>query len=53
MAKATAEELKRNYTCHARNAKGEERSQAVVRVKGAEPAGLGVLGALLLPSALP
>ncbi|XP_041261953.1 interleukin-1 receptor accessory protein isoform X1 [Onychostruthus taczanowskii] len=37
VAKATAEELKRNYTCHARNAKGEERSQAVVRVKVVAP----------------
>uniref|UniRef100_A0A8C5TZJ5 Interleukin 1 receptor accessory protein n=1 Tax=Malurus cyaneus samueli TaxID=2593467 RepID=A0A8C5TZJ5_9PASS len=34
VAKATAEDLKRNYTCYARNAKGEERSQAVVRLKG-------------------
>ncbi|XP_031361492.2 interleukin-1 receptor accessory protein [Lonchura striata] len=37
VAKATAEELKRNYTCHARNAKGEERSQAVVRMKVVAP----------------
>ncbi|KAL2301190.1 hypothetical protein Nmel_011751 [Mimus melanotis] len=38
VAKATAEELKRNYTCFARNAKGEEHSQAVVRVKAEGPA---------------
>ncbi|XP_058700271.1 interleukin-1 receptor accessory protein isoform X1 [Poecile atricapillus] len=37
VAKATAEELKRNYTCYARNAKGEERSQAVVRMKVVAP----------------
>ncbi|XP_063264120.1 interleukin-1 receptor accessory protein-like isoform X1 [Prinia subflava] len=37
VAKATAEELRRNYTCYARNAKGEERSQAVVRIKVVAP----------------
>uniref|UniRef100_U3JY07 Interleukin-1 receptor accessory protein n=1 Tax=Ficedula albicollis TaxID=59894 RepID=U3JY07_FICAL len=41
VAKATAEELKRNYTCFARNAKGEERSQAVVRVKDPPAAARG------------
>ena len=34
VAKATPEDLKRNYTCYARNAKGEDHSQAVVRMKG-------------------
>ncbi|XP_071608414.1 interleukin-1 receptor accessory protein isoform X10 [Heliangelus exortis] len=33
VAKVTPEDLKRNYTCYARNAKGEDRSQAVVRMK--------------------
>ncbi|XP_062355261.1 interleukin-1 receptor accessory protein [Cinclus cinclus] len=37
VAKATAEELKRNYTCFARNTKGEERRQAIVRVKVVAP----------------
>ncbi|XP_039412851.1 interleukin-1 receptor accessory protein isoform X3 [Corvus cornix cornix] len=40
VAKATAEDLKRNYTCYARNAKGEEHSQAVVRMKDALPGSL-------------
>ncbi|KAK4819365.1 hypothetical protein QYF61_001644 [Mycteria americana] len=34
VAKATPEDLKRNYTCYARNAKGEDHSQAIVRMKG-------------------
>ncbi|XP_071898342.1 interleukin-1 receptor accessory protein isoform X11 [Anas platyrhynchos] len=33
VAKATPEDLKRNYTCYARNAKGETYSQAIVRMK--------------------
>ncbi|XP_050164198.1 interleukin-1 receptor accessory protein isoform X3 [Myiozetetes cayanensis] len=37
IAKATPEELKRNYTCYARNAKGEDQSQAVVRMKVVAP----------------
>lgn len=51
VAKATVEELKRNYTCYARNAKGEEHSQAVVHVKGRAPVGQGGCsgGLLLLP----
>lgn len=55
VAKATVEELKRNYTCYARNAKGEEHSQAVVHVKGTAPVGQGGCsgGLLLLPWALP
>lgn len=44
VAKATAEDLKRNYTCYARNAKGEEHSQAVVRMKGTAPAEQGCAG---------
>lgn len=34
VAKATPEDLKRNYTCYARNAKGEDHSQAIVHMKG-------------------
>lgn len=34
VAKATPEDLKRNYTCYARNARGETYSQAIVRMKG-------------------
>ncbi|XP_054691534.1 interleukin-1 receptor accessory protein isoform X1 [Grus americana] len=37
VAKATPEDLKRNYTCYARNAKGEDHSQAVVRMKVVPP----------------
>ncbi|XP_062462260.1 interleukin-1 receptor accessory protein isoform X2 [Pezoporus occidentalis] len=37
VAKATPEDLKRNYTCYARNAKGEDRSQAIVRMKAVAP----------------
>ncbi|KFV47146.1 Interleukin-1 receptor accessory protein, partial [Gavia stellata] len=37
VAKATPEDLKRNYTCYARNTKGEDRSQAIVRMKVAAP----------------
>ncbi|XP_071608400.1 interleukin-1 receptor accessory protein isoform X1 [Heliangelus exortis] len=37
VAKVTPEDLKRNYTCYARNAKGEDRSQAVVRMKVIAP----------------
>ncbi|XP_035747115.1 interleukin-1 receptor accessory protein isoform X4 [Egretta garzetta] len=33
VAKATPEDLKRNYTCYARNAKGEDHSQAIVHMK--------------------
>ncbi|XP_010210769.1 PREDICTED: interleukin-1 receptor accessory protein [Tinamus guttatus] len=31
--KATPEDLKRNYTCYARNARGENHSQAIVHMK--------------------
>ncbi|XP_074860315.1 interleukin-1 receptor accessory protein [Carettochelys insculpta] len=31
--KVTANDLKRNYTCHARNAKGESHQMAIVRMK--------------------
>ncbi|KFU84276.1 Interleukin-1 receptor accessory protein, partial [Chaetura pelagica] len=37
VAKATPEDLKRNYTCYARNAKGEDHSQAMVRMKVVAP----------------
>ncbi|XP_040535048.2 interleukin-1 receptor accessory protein isoform X3 [Gallus gallus] len=37
VAKATPEDLKRNYTCYARNAKGEGHSQAIVHMKVAAP----------------
>ncbi|XP_068020164.1 interleukin-1 receptor accessory protein isoform X4 [Melanerpes formicivorus] len=37
VSKATPEELKRNYTCHARNAKGETHGQAIVHMKVAAP----------------
>ncbi|KAM6260463.1 interleukin-1 receptor accessory protein isoform 1-T3 [Spheniscus humboldti] len=37
VAKATPEDLKRNYTCYARNAKGEDHSQAIVRMKVVAP----------------
>ncbi|XP_061201738.1 interleukin-1 receptor accessory protein isoform X2 [Neopsephotus bourkii] len=37
VAKTTPEDLKRNYTCYARNAKGEDRSQAIVRMKAVAP----------------
>ncbi|XP_074768145.1 interleukin-1 receptor accessory protein isoform X2 [Athene noctua] len=37
VAKATPEDLKRNYTCCARNAKGEDHSQAIVRMKVVAP----------------
>ncbi|KFQ18847.1 Interleukin-1 receptor accessory protein, partial [Merops nubicus] len=37
VTKATPEDLKRNYTCYARNAKGEEHSQALVRMKAVTP----------------
>uniref|UniRef100_A0A8B9T8I9 Interleukin 1 receptor accessory protein n=1 Tax=Anas platyrhynchos TaxID=8839 RepID=A0A8B9T8I9_ANAPL len=37
VAKATPEDLKRNYTCYARNAKGETYSQAIVRMKVIAP----------------
>ncbi|OXB62992.1 hypothetical protein ASZ78_006394 [Callipepla squamata] len=37
VAKATPEDLKRNYTCYARNARGEGHSQAIVRMKAAAP----------------
>uniref|UniRef100_A0A8C2TPE8 Interleukin-1 receptor accessory protein n=1 Tax=Coturnix japonica TaxID=93934 RepID=A0A8C2TPE8_COTJA len=33
IAKATPEDLKRNYTCYARNARGESHSQAIVHMK--------------------
>ncbi|XP_027667614.2 interleukin-1 receptor accessory protein isoform X1 [Falco rusticolus] len=37
VAKATPEDLKRNYTCYARNAKGEDHSQAIVHMKVVAP----------------
>ncbi|XP_053930244.1 interleukin-1 receptor accessory protein isoform X1 [Cuculus canorus] len=37
IAKATPEDLKRNYTCYARNTKGEDHSQAIVRLKAVAP----------------
>ncbi|XP_064020807.1 interleukin-1 receptor accessory protein isoform X3 [Pogoniulus pusillus] len=37
VSKATPEDLKRNYTCYARNARGEDRGQAVVRMKVVAP----------------
>nr|XP_025949279.1 interleukin-1 receptor accessory protein isoform X1 [Dromaius novaehollandiae]XP_025949280.1 interleukin-1 receptor accessory protein isoform X1 [Dromaius novaehollandiae]XP_025949281.1 interleukin-1 receptor accessory protein isoform X1 [Dromaius novaehollandiae]XP_025949282.1 interleukin-1 receptor accessory protein isoform X1 [Dromaius novaehollandiae] len=37
VAKATPEDLKRNYTCYARNARGEDHSQAIVRMKVVPP----------------
>ncbi|XP_009080616.1 PREDICTED: interleukin-1 receptor accessory protein [Acanthisitta chloris] len=37
VAKATPEDLKRNYTCYARNTRGEDHSQAVVRMKVVAP----------------
>uniref|UniRef100_A0A8C2TSQ7 Interleukin-1 receptor accessory protein n=1 Tax=Coturnix japonica TaxID=93934 RepID=A0A8C2TSQ7_COTJA len=37
IAKATPEDLKRNYTCYARNARGESHSQAIVHMKVAAP----------------
>ncbi|XP_010144907.1 PREDICTED: interleukin-1 receptor accessory protein [Eurypyga helias] len=37
IAKATPEDLRRNYTCYARNTKGEDHSQAIVRMKVVEP----------------
>ncbi|OPJ85621.1 interleukin-1 receptor accessory protein [Patagioenas fasciata monilis] len=37
VAKATPEDLKRNYTCYARNARGEDHSQAVVHMKVVAP----------------
>nr|XP_009680422.1 PREDICTED: interleukin-1 receptor accessory protein isoform X1 [Struthio camelus australis]XP_009680423.1 PREDICTED: interleukin-1 receptor accessory protein isoform X1 [Struthio camelus australis] len=37
VAKATPEDLKRNYTCYARNSRGENHSQAIVRMKVVPP----------------
>uniref|UniRef100_A0A8B9EES7 Interleukin-1 receptor accessory protein n=1 Tax=Anser cygnoides TaxID=8845 RepID=A0A8B9EES7_ANSCY len=37
VAKATPEDLKQNYTCYARNARGETYSQAIVRMKVIAP----------------
>ncbi|XP_019388458.1 PREDICTED: interleukin-1 receptor accessory protein isoform X1 [Crocodylus porosus] len=37
IAKVTPEDLKRNYTCHARNSKGVVQQQALVKMKVAAP----------------